>query len=172
MTLFYYLSSPENNMKQPTRAMLDTNTYEVLYQSEFSRILRLIESDKLIVYGCRVIRDELREIPKNVKVDGKSYKGLLLSIYDKLTKDHSYSVESVAEALAEDYWKSYKGGVPKRKMLPDFLIVAVATLHRLDIIVSEDDRTMKSKPARQAYEKVNDKNSLETPKFISIEKLV
>lgn len=172
MTFFYYFSSLENNMKTPTRAMLDTNTYEILYKKEFSKILRSIESGELIVYGCGIIRNELREIPKNVIVDGKNYRGLLLSIYDQLTKDHTYPAESLAEALAEDYWKAYSGGVAKRKILPDFLIVAVATLHRLDIIVSEDDKTMKSKLAMHAYEKVNAKNCFETPKFISIEKLV
>lgn len=159
-------------MEEQLRAMLDTNTYEVLYKKDLSKILRSIESGELIVYGCRVIRNELREIPKGVIVDGKNYRGLLLSIYDKLTKGHTYPVESLAEALAEEYWKTYNGGVAKRKILPDFLIIAVATLHRLDIIVSEDDKTMKSKPAMQAYEKVNAKNCLETPRFISIEKLV
>ena len=39
-------------------------------------------------------------------------------------------------------------------------------------IVSEDDKTMKSKPAKTAYDKVNGRNCLETPKFISLEKLV
>ncbi|MDD5163098.1 MAG: hypothetical protein PHD95_02705 [Candidatus ainarchaeum sp.] len=172
MTFFYYFSSSENSMKKPTRTMLDTNTYEILYKKEFSKILHKIESGELIVYGCGVIRNELREIPKSVTVDGKNYRGLLLSIYDQLTKDHTYPVESLAETLAEEYWKSYSGGVAKRKIFPDFLIVAVATLHRLDIVVSEDDKTMKSKLAMQAYEKVNAKNCLETPKFISIEELV
>ena len=159
-------------MKFPLRAMFDTNVYEVLYREDLSRLFELIKSRKLLVYGCKVIRDELREIPKSARVNGKSYRGLLLSIYDDLTKNHVYPVESVVEVLAGEYWRAYKGGVPKRKLWPDFLIVAVASIHGLDIIVSEDNRTMKSMPAARAYGKANKKNGLETPRFISLKEVV
>jgi len=158
-------------MKEPLRAMLDTNTYEVLYRKDLSQLLELVESNCLIVYGCKIIRDELREIPKTLTVEGKSYCQILLAIYDKITKNHSYPLESLSETLAEEYWKAYKGGVAKRKIFPDFLIVAIATIHRLDIIVSEDERTMKSRLAILAYKQVNGQKELQTPKFIKIEEL-
>lgn len=151
--------------------MLDTNTYEILYRKDLPKILNLIESNCLIVYGCKIIRDELRDIPKALSVEGKSYRQTLLAIYDNVTRTHSYPVESLAETLAKEYWEAYKGGVPKRKMLPDFLIVAIATIHRLDIIVSEDEKTMKSRLAIVAYKRVNSQKELQTPKFIKIEEL-
>jgi len=120
---------------------------------------------------ARTIRDELREIPKFLTVEGKSYRQILLAIYDQITKNHSYPLESLSETLEEEYWKAYKGGVAKRKIFPDFLIVAIATIHRLDIIVSEDERTMKSRPAIAAYRQVNGQKELQTPKFIKIEEL-
>ncbi len=159
-------------MKEPLRAMLDTNTYEVLYKKDPLPVARLVKSGRLIVYGCKAIRDELREIPTTVRVGGKSYRNMLLSLYDEFTENHSCPLESLAETLAEEYWQAYKGGVAKRKMMPDFLIVAIATIHRLDIIVSGDEKTMKSGPALRAYKQVNEKKSLETPKFISLEQLV
>ena len=158
-------------MKEPLRAMFDTNTYEVLYEKDLPQLLELVESNFLIVYGCKVIRDELREIPKSLTVEGKSYRQTLLAIYDQITKNHSYPLESLSETLAEEYWQAYKGGVAKRKMIPDFLIVAIATIHRLDIIVSEDERTMKSRPAIAAYKRVNGQKELQTPRFIRIEEL-
>ena len=159
-------------MKEPLRALLDTNTYEILYKKQFANLVKLIESNLVIIYGCKIVRDELREIPKSVKVDGKSYRSVLLSLYDEFTKNHSFPVEDLVGDLAEKYWGFYKGGTSKRKIFPDFLIVAVATLHRLDIVVSADDKTMKSNPAKKAYDKVNLKNGFKTPRFITLEKLV
>lgn len=171
MSTFYYFSSSKDSMKEQLRAMLDTNTYEILYKKDLQQILNLIESNCLIVYGCKVIRNELRNIPKTLSIEGKSYRQIMLAIYDKLTKNHDYPVESLAETLAHEYWKAYKGGVPKRKIFPDFLIVAISTIHRLDIIVSEDEKTMKSRPAINAYTQVNSQKELQTPRFIKIEEL-
>ena len=158
-------------MNEPLRAMLDTNVYEILYKKDPQPVIKLIKSGCLIVYGCKVIRRELREIPPTLRIDGKSYRSTLLSLYDQFTKNHSYPVESLSETLAAEYWKAYNGGVAKRKMMPDFLIVAIATIHRLDIIVSEDERTMKSRQAMKAYVQVNQQKELQTPKFIKISEL-
>jgi predicted nucleic acid-binding protein len=159
-------------MIKTLRAMLDTNVYAFLYEKDFPRITKLVEEKKLVVYGCKIIRNELREIPKSAKVEGKSYRNKMLSIYDSLTKRHSVPVEKLVEILASEYWKNYKGGTSKRKIFSDFLIVAAATIHKLDIIVSEDESTMKSEPAIKAYDEANKKNGFKTPKFIEIEKLV
>ena len=153
------------------RVMLDTNTYEFLLKNGFSKVKALVKKGNLVVYGCKIIRDEFRDIPPSVKYDGKSFRNLLLQVYDGLVKDHSFPIERVVDVLAEEYWKEYKGGVPKRKIMPDFLIVATATIHTLYIIVSEDDRTMKSKPCLRAYNKVNEKNGLNTPRFIRLNEL-
>jgi hypothetical protein len=154
------------------RAILDTNVYEILYLKELSNVLALVKKKQLIVYGCKVIRDELRDIPKSLKVDGKSYRNRLLSIYDNLTKNHSYPAEELVEFIAKEYLKEYKGSVAKRKIFPDFKIVAVSSIHNLDVVVSEDDRTLKSVPAKNAYKTVNERNGLRTPELISLEKLI
>ena len=54
-------------------------------------------------------------------------------------------------------------------MRNDFQIVACATIHQLDILVTQDRRTMISEDARRAYEIANRKNKLETPAFLSVE---
>lgn len=159
-------------MAQPLRTIFDTNTFEFLYRENIDEILKLVESGKILVYGCKLIRDELRDIPKHLKVDNKNYRITLLSIYDDLTKERSYPIETIAEALAEEYWKAYSGGTPKRNIIPDFKIVALATIHNLDIIVSEDDRTMKSENSLKVYKEVNERNGFETPKFYSIKRLI
>jgi len=172
MPAFYSFLSNILFMQRPQiRAILDTNVYEYLYKYDLARIDRLIEKGELVVYGCKVIRDELREIPREFKADGKSYRNILLGIYDTIIGEHSFPVEKIIEVLAEEYWVEYAGGVAKRKLFPDFLIVATATIHNLDIIVSQDDRTMKSNPARKAYEKANQRNGFETPRFISLKEL-
>ncbi len=158
-------------MTFPLRAILDTNIYEALYRKDLWRVSSLIESHRLIVYGCKIVRDELRDIPKSLMVDGRNYRNLLLSVYDTVAK-RTLPVENLSEALAEEYWLAYEGGVPKRKMVPDFLIVAIATIHNVDIVVSEDERTLKSGPARRAYEQVNQKKKLKTPGIITLEKLL
>ena len=153
------------------RAMFDTNTYALLYEYDLPRILKLVESGQLVVYGCQVIRNELRDIPKDVVVERKNYRIQLLFVYDKLVKDRSYPVERVVEVLANEYWSEYRGSIPKRKILPDFKIVAVASIHELDVIVSEDERTMKAGAAKRAYEIVNHRNAFRTPKFLSLHEL-
>src|SRR3990167_5370172 len=114
-------------MKQ-VRAMLDTNVYELLLEEEnLDKIENLILKDELIVYGCSVVRKELRETPPNLKYAGKSLKMQLLLTYDKLVGDkRSYPVGSEIEAMAREYLNAYRGGIPSRKIFPDFKIVATA----------------------------------------------
>ncbi len=127
---------------------------------------------KIVVYGCRVVRKELRDIPRSAKLKGKSLRNILLGIYDELTHDHDYQADSIAENIAEEYWKEYEGGIGKRKLIDDFKIVAISSMHNLDIIVSEDDKSMKSGHAIRAYLKVNNLNGFRTPAFYSLKKLI
>jgi len=156
---------------QQIRAMIDTNVYALLYMGSHVKVSDLAESGRLVVYGCKLIRKELREIPVTIKVDNRSYRNALLGIYDKLAGKHDVPVGEVSQVLAKQYLKEYKGGSPMHKIYPDFLIVATATIHNLDLIVSEDEKTMKSTQARIAYGKVNSKTGLRTPEFTSLAKL-
>ena len=170
---FYYFLSTIIAMQKQLRAMLDTNVYDLLLEKgALDRIEGLVLNDELVVYGCKVVRDELRNTPKIRKYGGKSLRALLLSTYDRLVSGkRSYPVGSEIEALAKEYLSAYSGGIPRNKILPDFKIVATATIHRLDIIVSGDDRTMKSGPAKRAYGKVNAEKFYPNPGFIKLEEL-
>ena len=159
-------------MPRQLRVMLDTSVYESVFLRHIDKLKKMVEEDRIIVYGCNVVRKELREIPQDVKYLGKSFRNSLLLVYDKFTGSHSYPVESVVEFIAEEYWKEYEGGISKRKLMNDFLIVAVASIHNLDIIVSEDNHSMKSRLAIETYKKVNDRNAFRTPMFYSISQLL
>src|SRR3989344_7570346 len=127
---------------QQIRAMIDTNVYEFLYKEHLDDLKNLIDSNKFIIYGCRVVRAELREIPQEIKYEGRNFRNALLSLYDRVAGKHSYPVEGVAEFIAEQYWMEYIGGIAKRRILDDFRIVAVASIHGLDVVVSEDEHSM------------------------------
>ena len=51
-------------------------------------------------------------------------------------------------------------------MFNDFLIVACAAINELDIVVSEDNKTMLSEYAIKTYDTVNSLRYHKTPKFI------
>ena len=98
----------------------------------------------------------------------RNYRGILLSGYDNIVKQHNYNLTPVVETLAEEYWKEYRGGISKDKLWNDFLIVACASLHNLDIIVSEDNHSMASGSAKTAFSKANKINQLREPVFYSL----
>ena len=158
-------------MPRQLRAMIDTNVYALLYKSGIEKISKMIEAGNLVVFGCRIIRKELRAIPPHIKEDGKSYRNSLLEAYDKLAGKHDVPVAELSQELAKQYVKEYAGGTSRYKIYSDFLIVATATIHGLDLIVTEDEKTMKSGLAKIAYGKENEKNGLTTPVFVELEKL-
>ncbi|HLC79204.1 MAG TPA: hypothetical protein VJG83_02120 [archaeon] len=152
--------------------MLDTSVYEFLVLDRLDDLTKKIEEGKIIVYGCSIVRKELRETSKSAKLKGKSFRNALLSAYDSATDKHSYPAESIVDFIAEEYWKEYEGGISKRKFMNDFRIVALASIHNLDIIVSEDNHSMKSGMAIETYRKVNQRNGFRTPVFYSINQLL
>jgi len=77
------------------------------------------------------------------------------------------------EKLAEQYYGLYwdlGGTFPKSEMMNDFLIIACASLKNLDIVVSNDTKTMFHELAIKAYTSVNKINRLKLPDFIGYEK--
>jgi len=149
--------------------MFDTNVYEHIFLHYIDILKKMVQEDGTVVYGCSIIRKELREIPPDVKYLGKSFRNSLLSVYDKFTGKHSYLVGPVVEFIAEEYWREYEGGISKKKMINDFRIVALASIQNLDILISDDAHSMKSSLAIKAYMKVNEKNAFRTPAFYSID---
>ncbi len=149
------------------RAMFDTNIYELLLdEANANKVRNLVHANSLIVYGCKLIRDELRDTPTYKRIGGENLRIVLLQTYDSLVQARSYPIGIEIEALAKEYLNAYRGGVSRSKILPDFTIIAAATIHRLDIVVSEDDRTMKSGPAKSVYEKINKEKIFQTQRFL------
>lgn len=158
--------------KVPLRVLLDTNVYGVLAEGASPELLEKIgSSEKIAVYGFSAVRKELRDTPKGYRVGSKSLRNLLLNYYDSLVKKHSLPLTRLIEVLSQEYLSNYKGGTSKKKLKADFLIVACASIHGLDVLVSNDERTMFSKKAVEAYQKTNEENGLRTPKFYSVEQL-
>lgn len=154
--------------------MIDTSVYEFILKYIEKQLLETILFKKYIVfYGNAIIRKELREIPKGKKeiVDGhiKSLRNILLQLYDFLVGKHHYHITKQMEELADKYFTVYRtlGGIASRKeIINDFKIIACASLNNLDIVVSEDVKTMLSEEALKSYRSVNGILGFKTPNFI------
>lgn len=151
------------------RVLLDTNIYAVLLEDKMTAdaLLGLIPSE-IIVYGSEVNRAELRDIETPFKVGEKSLRMVLLNLYDLLTQkeNRTYRTTPFVEFLALQYFEEYvrlKGKKGYEELRKDFVIVATASIHALDLIVSQDVKTMLGTEARKAYEAVNTLNQLRTP---------
>jgi predicted nucleic acid-binding protein len=155
------------------RILLDTNIYEHLLIEVGKPMLEtVVKEKKLIFYGTETVRKELRDIPVSKKyATGSDLRNLrisLLQLYDLTVGKHHYQSTHQMEDVAEKYfalYRSYGGKEQKEGIISDFLIVACACLHHLDIVVSEDSKTMVSEPAKKAYDAVNHILEFKTPKF-------
>lgn len=159
------------------RIMLDTNVYEHMlrYFSE-AELQSLFRQNLLVFYGNAIVRKELRGISAALKIAVdrrlRSLRIVLLNLYDGLNGEHAYSITVEMEVLAEKYFVAYRmaGGIKsKNEVLDDFTIVACASSKNLDVVVSEDAKTMLSKEALSAYRLVNSLDAKRTPDFISFE---
>lgn len=157
------------------RLLADTNFYGLLAKDpERVEVLGSIKSNKnLLIYGFKIIRNELRDIPKKIKADGKNLRIDLLNLYDEIIGKHAIGLTDVAAKRADDYCKAYRefgGSKSKNEIINDFIIVACASLKDFDIIVSNDERSMLAENAIRAYNLVNSVINKRTPKFISYER--
>ena len=156
------------------RVILDTNIYgRMVEKREEERIRELIgKRPDIIIYGFDVVRKELRAASQQMRIDGKRLRLILLGIYDHLTERHMFDTTKLTKKLAEDYYAIYSrigGIVSKNEIINDFLIVACASIHELDIVVSEDKETMLSTEALTAYDIVNRLKQYRLPAFINYE---
>ena len=153
------------------RVLLDTNVYGRVIEESLSGLVKKLEKkEKIVVYGNAIIRKELRNIPRTRMVGTKKIRTAALSLFDLLVGKHSIEITNLTSYIALEYMKNYKE-IMDNSLLNDFLIVASASLKELDIVCSEDEKTMKSKRAIEAYRKVNSENDLRTPKFIKLREL-
>ena len=77
-------------------------------------------------------------------------------------------VREIAKAYL-DVYREIGGRHTGKEMMEDFIIVASASLRGLDVVTSEDKRTMLSNLAIKSYTIVNKLNKLKTPDFIDYE---
>jgi len=153
------------------RIMFDTSVYgELIKELEVvDEIVRCIPNH-IVMYGTKIIRNELRETPKGGREHGKGKKLLLLKIYDLMVRKEHHSLEcnKLVETLAEDYFKGYKkqgGALSNDAMANDLRIIATATIYQLDIIVSDDEHSMLSNHAVKSYKSINAAYGLKNPAF-------
>jgi len=153
------------------RILLDTSVYGRLAEDpEVVEVLIEGLSKEFIIYGNDTIRKELRETPKYVKHSGKNLRILLLSIYKNLTKEkHELIHNKLIETLSSDYFREYKnqgGSHSNVSMKNDLTIIATATIYNLDIVISDDEKTMLSRSAINAYTITNSLYGLRNPRFL------
>ena len=159
------------------RVLLDTNIYGriVEKQQEEETTLRIESRQDVIIYGLDVIRKELRATSQRVHIGRQKLRLVLLGIYDRLTQRHILYTTTLVEKLARDYFAVYRqlgGKTTQKEIWNDFLIVACASVHELDIVVSDDKDTMLSKEALTAYAIVNKLKEYRVPNFIGYETFV
>lgn len=160
-----------NSAPAPRRVLLDTNIYGLLIERRESEIfVKGYESKRFIFYGFDLVREELRNISTTKRLGKSSLRQLVLEFYDGIIRQHHYPRTILIEQIAKEYLQEYRGGISKQSLWSDFQIVACASVHGLDLLVSADDHSMLSTLAREAYKKVNEKHALKTPFFYSLEK--
>ena len=153
------------------RIILDTSIYGKIIEDNLEdEIIEKanIHKHDMAIYGIKIIRNEIRAAPKHSK-DRYDLMLALIRLYDNLTKRHELEIKPLAKTLASLYYKKYRqngGSVSWKGMENDMLIVAEASISKLDVVVSSDNRTMLSEPAKIAYYSVNKEHSILTPNFI------
>ncbi len=121
------------------------------------------------------IRKEIRDIPKITKLSRRT-RNLLLGLYDRITGNHFLEHSIKITNLARKYYDHYRhlGGIYgwDTSIRIDFMIVACASVHGLDIVYSEDNRTLLNKTSLKAYDHINLKENLRTPGFLKYKDLL
>jgi hypothetical protein len=143
------------------RVIFDTNIYgKLIEERDFEQITTKIKEDNSFkVYGFQVIRKELRNTPKTSKLGKFSKRNLLLNLYDGITGGRYLKDSLQIHRLAMKFYNAYRefGGIKnwnKSNIDVDFTIVACASFYELNIVVSDDNKTMNSKSALKAYKHI------------------
>ncbi len=156
------------------RVILDTNIYGLIVNDPNKEIVKdgIEKKKSAVVYGFSLIRKELRDTPRKIRVEGENLRNYLLRIYDEFTTGHELKFIGYAKELADYYFITYKelGGFANRQeIIKDFIIVASASLNSLDIVISNDNKTMLSQRAVKSYNIVNRIKKIGMPRFMNYE---
>lgn len=154
------------------RVILDTSVYgELIKDTPVVDKLVLLVPSSYVLYGTKIIRNELRDLSKDAKFEGKNKRNLLLGLYDTLIKmdHHNLDVPSLIEIIASEFYKKYRangGSRSLKDMMNDFRIVACAAFNGLDVVVSHDTRSMLCDESVKSYKDVCREFNLDIPEFI------
>lgn len=154
------------------RTLFDTNIYgKLAIEPDIKTLREQIENEKdFLVYGFDLIRKEIRNIPVSNPLARKN-RILLLGLYDQITKQRSFSTTLQIQQLSKQYYARYMelGGAYgwDTNIHIDFSIVACASTHGLDIVYSDDKRTLASEKAIQAYTEINSRKNVRPPTFLN-----
>lgn len=151
---------------------MDTNIFgHLIKEPNIEKITDQIVNDKeFVVYGFGMIRKELRDTPKEAALGRLKTRNLLLNVYDRLTGGKYLKDSLKIHKLAMKFYNSYRefGGNKnwqKSNIDVDFTIVACASFYKLDLVISDDQKTLMSKPARKAYKHICVKEAMWKPNF-------
>ena len=153
------------------KIIFDTSVYgELIKDIEIADIIAKHIPKEFVIYGNKIIRDELRDTSKKIKIGNKSKRILLLGLYDSFVRKdhHNLKYNKLIETLAQDYFNEYKkqkGGFSSKSINNDFIIIATATIYQMDIVVSKDKKSMLGDKAIKSYEIINKSYGLKDPKF-------
>lgn len=154
------------------RIMFDTSVYGklVIEKEILIKIMAKYQSHEFIIYGASIIRKELRATPKTKLHEVKKLRILLLNLYDSFIRKENQTLKfnKLVETLSTDYFLEYKknkGSLSNEAMKNDFIIIATATIYQLDVIVSDDEKSMLSDIALNSYKSVNRRYGLNDPSF-------
>ncbi len=167
------------NNKIMRRIIFDTNIYGLIVKNnEEEKIKELIKKANAIVYGCSVVRNELRDTPtelKQITAYGiRSLRIMLLNLYDSMITKHELSINEKTEELVQKYlvrFKELTGQKVLDHLYNDFLLVAVASLNDLDLVISNDHRTLLSIDGVRAYDFVNAEEGLHKMHIVTYDEL-
>ena len=161
------------------RILFDTSVYGKLI-GEFpieakSFHLHSTLRKRFIVYSCNVIRAELRRAPQLPTPTGADLRRSLLHLHDTIVRNQ-FSIDKEVDALAIAYFKRAKdiGSVKVQSwdsMQNDLSILACATLQRLDVVFTNDLRTMLGRYVVSAVREVNQARGLTSPSLLPYEDL-
>lgn len=159
------------------RILLDTSVYgKLVLDVPFSSLLVQRKKDvEFVFYGNSVIRNELRATPKHITLINRRLRSYLLQTYDSLiTKEnHNLIVNMFVEQLSDLYYGEYrkrKGASGEASIKNDFIIVACASIYQMDIVVSDNKKTLLSDAALKAYEYVNKMQGFRNPIYLEYER--
>lgn len=156
------------------RVIFDTSVYgKIIELHEREIIEKQLEESLTVVYGNRRIRAELRDTPKKVKIAEeeklRNLRVYLLTLYDEIVRNHNLDITQKTDNIAQAYYTAYKefgGSISRSDIINDFIIVASASLNNLDIVISEDKKSMLSEQARKAYKLVSLLMKISSPRFM------